>query len=53
MARPSEGRKADTDKNKQVDYVATAGIVPRPLVQKKPSLSPGRQKLWFDLLRII
>ena len=30
---------ADEEKNKCGDFVATAGVVPRPLVRQKPTLS--------------
>ena len=39
MARPSKGRQRTRRKTKKVDCMSTAGVVPRPLVQQKPTLS--------------
>ena len=39
MARPCEGRHRTRRKTKKVDCVDAAGIVPRLLVQQKPTVS--------------
>ena len=48
MSWSSKGRQRTRRNTKNIDYVATAGVVPRPLVKQKPTVS-----LQFNARRVL